>query len=372
MERGIGRTTRRLLEEFGRSLPSLNPHDGLHLAYYLSGEQPWSHPADWRYVVSRRLGPGEDLLVAAEADGARIIHLTDYFHPAYEAGRLVAGRVHVPVVVTVRDIIPLHFPARKQRGFERLTRSLVPILPAVKRIIAVSQATKRDLVGTLRVDPGKIDVVYHGVDHDLFHDRYPEAEVEDTLAKHGLTRPYILYVAAFDSRKNHGLLINAFWYLSRSLSRSAVQNLHLVLVGPGRVPAELTSQISRLGVSDRVKFAHDVPTDDLARMYRGADLFAFPSLYEGFGNPLLEAMACGTPVVALATSSVPEVTGDSALLVNGNHYAAFGEAMASVLGNPTLASDLRHRGMMRTRGFTWWQTAHRTLEVYRQVIADAR
>jgi len=366
--RGIGRTTRRLLEEFGRFLPSLDPYGSFRLNYYLPGDQTWGHPADWRHIAPRRLAPGEDLLEAAQADGAAVIHLTDYFHPAYEAGRLAAGQVHVPVIVTVRDIIPLHFPAKKQRGFGRLTRALVPILPAVTRIIAISEATKRDLVGTLRVDPDRIDVVYHGVDHDVFHDRYPEDEIENTLSRYGLARPYILYVAAFDSRKNHGLLVDAFQHLSRRGRHKP----YLVLVGPGTVPAELTSQIKRLGVSDRVKFAHDVPADDLARMYRGADLFAFPSLYEGFGNPVLEAMACGTPVVALATSSVPEVAGDGAVLVSRNDYGAFGNAMAHVLDNPALAADLRRRGMMRARDFTWWRTARQTLDVYRYAIADAR
>ncbi len=366
--RGIGKTTWRLLEEFGRR-PSAraggdDPED-LDLAYYLP-QCAWRHPGGWLGLSPRYLSPGENLLDAARADGAALVHVMDYFFPLYDPRRLPrpGGRPY-RLVVTVRDIIPRHFPTKKRRGLERLQANLFPLLPLVDHTIAISHQTKRDLVENLGVPPDKVTVVYHGVDLEVFHDRYGDEEIRETLRRHGLGDGYVLYVSAFDSRKNHRLLLDAFYYLDRLVPGRR----DLVLVGPGTVPRELAAQVEKLGLGDRVRILQDLPQTDLAHLYRGASLFAFPSLYEGFGNPILEAMACGVPVVALRRSSVPEVAGEAAFLVDKNEYGSFARAMARVLGDPDLARQLREKGLAQAAGYTWAKTAEHTLAVYRRVLA---
>ncbi len=360
--RGIGRTTRRLLEEFGGRPPT--PGADPEIAYCLP-EASWEHPANWPYLRLCRLAPGEDLVDAAARDGADLLNLTDYFYPLYDPGRLQEGQpLPFRLVVTVRDIIPFHFPTVKREGLARLKRNLFPLLPLADRIIAISHWTRCDLATSLHVPEDKISVVHHGVDPALFHDRYPGDEIKETARRYGLARPYILYVSALDARKNHGLLVDSLVLLDR-LQRT---ELDLVLVGPGSARQSLTDRIRRRKLGHRVLMLGEVPAGDLARLYAGAALFAFPSLYEGFGNPVLEAMASGVPVVALKRSSVPEVTGDAALLVEENEYGAFAEALARALERD-VAEDLRRKGKARAAEFTWEASARLTLEIYRDVLA---
>lgn len=359
--RGIGRTTLRLLEEFARRPPV--PGADPELAYCLR-EGLWQHPSDWPGLRLCPLDEGEDILDAAARDGADLLHLMDYFHPLYGPGRLRDG-LPLPfrLVVTVRDIIPFHLPDLKRGGLARLKRNLFPLLTRADHIIAVSRWTKHDLVASLNLPPGKISVVHHGVDHGLFHDRYSKEETAETAQRYGLGRSYVLYVSAFDSRKNHGLLVDALYYLDRI----SPQRLDLALVGPGPVPKALSEQIRRRKLETRTRILSEVPSGDLARLYAGATLFAFPSLYEGFGNPVIEAMASGVPVVALRRSSVPEVAQGAVLLVKENEYGAFAEAMAKAL-DPNVARDLRLKGRERAAEFTWGRVADLTLGVYRGLL----
>lgn len=357
-QRGIGKTTRRLLEEYARRE---SPFD---IYYYLPGDA-WLHPPEWTGVTPRLLAPGESLPSAAARDGAALVHITDYFFPLYHPSEL-ATHPERPfrLVVTARDIIPLRFPLEKRSGLARLQRYLFPLLEAADGVITISSATKADLVKHLGVSEGKIDVVHHGVDHEVFHNRYRPEEVAEAKRRYGLPYRYIVYVSAFDPRKNHVLLLNAYHRLLR-LSR---HRCGLVLVGPGPLPVELGQIIGKLRLRERVTILSDLPERDLALVYRGAALSAFPSLYEGFGNPLVEAMACGTPTVALARSSVPEVAADGALLVERGDDGAFARAMASVLEDPDLASDLAEKGRRRASDFTWSATARETLAVYDRVL----
>jgi len=359
--RGIGRTTRCLLEEFARRPPA--PGADPNLAYCLR-EALWQHPSDWPGLRLCRLDDREDILDAAARDGADLLHLMDYFHPLYDPGRLRDG-LPLPfrLVVTVRDIVPFHLPDLKRGGLARLKRNLFPLLTRADHIIAVSRWTKHDLVASLKLPPGKISVVHHGVDHGLFHDRYSKEETAETARWYGLGQRYVLYVSAFDSRKNHSLLVDALYYLDRIRP----QRLDLALVGPGPVPKALSEQIRRRKLETRTRILSEVPSGDLARLYAGATLFAFPSLYEGFGNPVIEAMASGVPVVALRRSAVPEVAQGAVLLVKENEYGAFAEAMAKAL-DPNVARDLRLKGRERAAEFTWGRAADLTLGVYRSLL----
>jgi glycosyltransferase involved in cell wall biosynthesis len=310
----------------------------------------------------------ESIWAAAVSDGAGLLHINDYFFPLYEPERELSGQASpLRVLVTVRDIIPLHYPDQKRRGLARLRRNLFPLLGLADHVIAISRCTKFDLMTHLNVPETKITVIHHGVDHEVFHGRYPAPDIAATRRRYGLPASYILYVAGMDIRKNHRLLIDAFHYLNRTNS----SGFSLALVGPGRVTAAIRDQVTQRRLQGKVHFLGEVPLRDLARLYAGAGLFAFPSLYEGFGNPLLEAMAAGAPVVALKRSTVPEIAGDAALLVEDNEYAAFGQAMARVLADPGLAGALRRKGQARAAEFTWEKTARLTLETYRRLLESS-
>lgn len=361
---GIGKTTHRLYAELAR-----HPHvpEAFDLRCYLPASAAASFPGDLGLPV-RYLAPNEDIAAAAGADGARVLHLMDYFYPLCDPSLIPPpGRRPYQLVVTVRDVIPLHFPQTKRRTLERMERSLFPLLLQADLVVAISQYTKDDLVRWLRVPEERIAVIYHGVDSEVFHDRYPAAEVARTTGRYGLERPYVLYVSSFNERKNHSLLVHAFHYLRR-----VHKDEHdLLLVGPGAPKSEVVRDIRNLRLEKRVRILHDVSAADLARLYRGAALFAFPSLYEGFGNPVLEAMACGVPVVALRRSSVPEITGPAALLVDEDDSEAFGQAMRRVLKDEDLARRMRDEGRARAATFTWRRAADQTLEAYRRVAVPA-
>jgi glycosyltransferase involved in cell wall biosynthesis len=359
---GIGKTTRRLLEALDRSDPTWCPYD---LWYYLRNGA-WRRPPTWTRIKLRQLGDTEDVWRAAAEDGAHLLHVNDYFFPLYSPDRVCGAEARdFRVVVTVRDIIPLHYPSLKQRSFRRLRRNLFPLLQQADHIIAISQWTKHDLVTQLHLAEERITVIHHGVDHDIFHDRYPPDQIAAVARRYGLGGAYILYVAGMDIRKNHRLLIDSLYYLNRMNPPGC----SLALVGPGRTPADIRTQITQRRLWDRVRILGEVPLCDLPLLYAGARLFAFPSVYEGFGNPLLEAMACGAPVVGLRRSTIPEVTGEAAVLVDDNDYEAFGQAMARVLFDPKLAAALREKGRVRAGEFTWERTARLTCETYGRVLA---
>lgn len=358
---GIGRTTRQVLQALDRLRDTPLPRE---LWYYLRGDT-WQHPVEWTRIRLRLLGDKESIWAAAVSDGAGLLHINDYFFPLYEPERELSGQASpLRLLVTVRDIIPLHYPDQKPRGLARLRRNLFPLLGLADHVIAISHWTKLDLMTHLNVPETKITVIHHGVDHDVFHGRYPAPDIAATRRRYGLPASYILYVAGMDIRKNHRLLIDAFHYLNRT----SASGRGLALVGPGRATDAIRNQVTQRRLQGKVHFLGEVPLRDLARLYAGADLFAFPSVYEGFGNPLLEAMASGAPVVALKRSTVPEIAGDAALLVEDNDYAAFGQAMARVLADPGLAGTLRRKGQVRAAEFTWEKTARLTLETYRRLL----
>lgn len=360
VHRGIGRTTRDLLLAMGEAVA---PDDRLG---YCLGAPDWEHPPEWRGLESVPLEPGEDLFTAADRSGIQVLHVMDYFHPLYEPADLRRlSRRGYRLVVTVRDLIPLMFPHLKRSGLHKLRTNLVPLVAVADQVIAISEYTRADILRFGLTDPERITVIYHGVDHGLFQPARSPEDLDRVLAHYGLEPGYIIYVSAFDPRKNHLLLINALAYLVRGGGLDA----RVVLVGPDRVPRFLSDTIRRLELTDRVRFLHGVPDSHLALLYAGAGVSAFTSTYEGFGNPVLEAMACGVPVVALARTSVREVADGAALLVEPDEFATFARAIAHVLTRPGLAERLRQRGLERAAEYTWARAARQMLEVYRSLEA---
>ncbi|HET7076244.1 MAG TPA: glycosyltransferase family 1 protein [Chloroflexia bacterium] len=269
-------------------------------------------------------------------------------------------------VVTIHDLGYLYYPEAHTR-FSRwyLHWSTIYSARAARRIIAVSAATARDLQTRYKVPAEKIHVVLHGVD-SAFRRVTDPATIAEAAARHGLDgpRPYLLFVGTLQPRKNLGLLIEAFAALLKDWDATAGPTPRLALGGKkGWLYDTLVAQVERLGLGDSVRFLGYVADADLPALISGATAVVLPSLYEGFGLPALEAMACGAPLLAADASSLPEVTGDAALLLDPRDPAAWTGAMRRVLTDPALRAALSRRGPERAARFTWARTAAETLRV---------
>jgi glycosyltransferase involved in cell wall biosynthesis len=266
-----------------------------------------------------------------------------------------------PSVVTIHDLAFLRWPEQvPARRYRYLSAAVKAATKQAARIIAVSESTKADLVELLAVDPARVSVTHLGVD-----DRFRLPSSEDRMAflhRQGLVRPYVLAVGNLEPRKNLPGLLRAFARLAPEVPHD------LVLVGAeGWLTGEIHATLDELRLGGRVRMTGFVEDADLPAWYGAADLFVYPSLYEGFGLPVLEAMACGAPVVTSNVSSLPEVAGDAALLVDPSDVDSIAEEMRRGLTDAALAFDLRRRGQLRAADFTWDRTAEQTVAVYREV-----
>ncbi|MBI3892352.1 MAG: glycosyltransferase family 4 protein [Candidatus Wallbacteria bacterium] len=275
-----------------------------------------------------------------------------------------------PTVLTVHDLIPSvrpqGWPWRARLYHDFWMRFSMRRATA---IIAISESTRQDISRLTSVAPERIEVIPEGVSGE-FRPVESNGHVEQVLDKHSLRQPYILAVGALDHRKNVPMLLEAFSLCRR---RGVLSSRHsLAIVGPQN-PETLrcyAQQAERLEAEARV--VGRVSREDLVALYQGAELFVFPSAYEGFGLPPLEAMACGTPVIASAVTSIPEVVGDAAVLVSPPLTAErFADAMAVLASDPQARRELSCKGKARAALFSWSNTARRTLEVYRRVAAAA-
>lgn len=260
-------------------------------------------------------------------------------------------------VVTVHDLGYLDWPAAHARSrWLYLHWSTLYNARAATLVLADSAATRDDLVRRYRVPADKVRVVHLGCGPEFCP---PEpAAVASVRARYGIAGEYVLAVGTLQPRKNLGRLFEAFGRVRAALG----DGYRLVVAGgPGHRAAEIYRQAAPLG--DAAQFLGYVPAADLPALLGGAAALAFPSLYEGFGLPALEAMACGAPVVASSATSLPEVVGEAGLLVPPTDVAALAGALVSVLDDPALRAALRARGLARARAFTWRRCATETLRV---------
>jgi glycosyltransferase involved in cell wall biosynthesis len=267
-------------------------------------------------------------------------------------------------VVTVHDLGYLYYPGA-HRLLDRLYLDLSTRYNAraASRVIALSQATKDDLVRHYGIQPAKITVVYPGCDENM-KPVGNESLIERVKARYGIRGDYILYVGTLQPRKNLRRLLKAY-----AMVQKRDETPCLVIAGrKGWLYDQIFQQVERLGLETEVIFPGYVPQDDLPTLLSGACFFVFPSLYEGFGLPVLEAMACGTPVLCSNVSSLPEVAGNVALLVDPLDVESMAEAMNRLLQDEGLRAQLVERGFQQVRQFSWDRCARETLTVLEDTL----
>lgn len=281
--------------------------------------------------------------------GTDVYHTPLFVLPPIRSCRCVCT-IHDAIPAVRPDLCPADFAAFFKRHAASAAR-------AADHVVTVSESSRRDLVGEVGIDPGRISVVYEPVS-PIFAPRAPE-EVD----RLGVRPGYILSVGALDRRKNLTGLFRACARLGGP---------PLVVVGGGSGDgSDAPAEAAKLGLANRVQFLGRVDDETLATLYSGAEVFVFPSFYEGFGLPVVEAMACGAPVVASNSSSIPEVAGDAALLVDPHDPDAIAEAIAAVLSAPALRQTMIRKGFERARRFTTDAQAEGLLRIYRRLVARA-
>lgn len=282
----------------------------------------------------------------------RLVHATDHLLPHLRAR----------TVFTLHDLIFEIFPEHHKRYNHTFLKLMMPrFLRAADAIICVSDWTRRDAERLYGIDPARMTVIYEAADT-----RYQPTRDEEVLAavraRYALPEQFILHVGTIEPRKNLNTLLAAFAALKGDFPR-----LKLVLVGKkGWLYEPFFAKLAASGLESEVIFPGFVAEEDLPRLYQLATVFAFPSVYEGFGLPPLEALACGTPVVCSNASSLPEVVGDAGLLVPPTDTAWLTAALRRVLSDADLRRDLQQRGPTRAAHFSWARAARETWAIYQR------
>ncbi len=290
----------------------------------------------------------------------------DVAHVPYWAPPMVSS---VPTVVTIHDIIPLRLRAYRGGPLVRLYTALVSATsPGATMVLTDSEASRQDILASLGVPPRRVRVIPLAVGAHFRPD--PEPEDDAVRARYGLPHRYALYLGGFDVRKNVATALRTYIWVGPVLG----DEYPLVLVG--RLPVKDTPfapdprrEALEMGLRPEwVRWTGPVSEADKPAIYRGAAAFIFPSRYEGFGLPVLEAMACGVPVVASDASSIPEVVGTAGILLPPDDAEGMAGALLQLLQNAAFHAEMRRRALAQAAQFSWEQTARCTLEAYREAL----
>jgi glycosyltransferase involved in cell wall biosynthesis len=275
-------------------------------------------------------------------------------------------RASLKTVVTVHDLGSEFLPEYHQFPQKLyLNWSTKFAVAQADSLIAVSESTKRDLVKKLGAKPGKISVIHEGIDKSFYFKRDQE-EINRVRSHFGLTRPYLLFVGTVQPRKNLEFLISAF-------AEAKIKGFDLVIAGkPGWLYEEIYKAPAKFAVEKHVKFLGFVDSQYLPGLYSGAGAFVYPSLYEGFGLPLLEALACGCPIIEANNSSIPEVVGEAGLLFKTNDKKDFIKQLRRVLKDDLLLASLEVKAEEQLKKFNWDKTAKETVELFEKVYYDKK
>jgi glycosyltransferase involved in cell wall biosynthesis len=285
-----------------------------------------------------------------------LFHAPDFVLPPVRPG--------TRTIVTIHDLSFVREPETVMPGMSPHLNKWVPhSVERADHVIAVSEATRHDLIELYQTPPEKISVLYHGVTPN-FEPVIEPGQLAAARQKYGLgEQPFILSVGTIQPRKNYQRLIQALAKLDSAVA--------LVIVGSkGWKYEDIFAEVARLDLAERVHFPGFVAEADLPALYSAATLFVYPSLYEGFGLPVLEAMACGTPVVASNQSALPEVVGEAGLLVNPRDVEAMAAAVSRLLDEPDLRQCLAEAGRARAAHFTWASMAVKLLDLYQKIVKE--
>jgi glycosyltransferase involved in cell wall biosynthesis len=312
---------------------------------------PESHPFGdlWEEFALPRL---------AAAAGADVLHGPAFLIPLRRTRLATVVTIHDLVAFTHPETIPWKYALYMRGRIRRAVRT-------ARRTICVSESAKRDVVRLLDAPSEKIASIHHGV-AERFRPETPE-RIFEVKRRHGLERPYLLFVGNLEPRKNLAGLVRAF----RIVRREQSEPIDLVVAGQiAWKSGELLKELNAEDVRDAVRLTGYFPLDDLPALYSGALAFVFPTLWEGFGMPVLEAMACGAPVVASRVPSIEEIAGDAAIYVDPHSPDSIAQGIRDALGGAVPKEEWRRRGMERATHFSWLETALRTLEVYERARSE--
>lgn len=297
--------------------------------------------------------------IVAKKHGADLLH-----QPCFSAPFLFKG----PIVITIHDLISMLFPENIPFASRMFYSKWMPITYGkATQIITVSQSTKNDVVRLLQIPPEKITVIPLAVE-EKYQKSLAKSEIERVKEKYKMKGEYILHVGTLEPRKNLHFLISVF---AKLIQDNKNDNLNLVIVGKkGWYFEGLFELVKKEGLENRVTFTGYVDDEDKPAIYQGAKMFAFPSLYEGFGLPPLEAMASGVPVISSNTSSMPEVVGDAGILLNPKDEKDWIEAITLVNTNEPKRKGMTEANKIQIEKFNWEKTAQKTIEIYEKAYSE--
>jgi glycosyltransferase involved in cell wall biosynthesis len=342
--------------------------ENLYTVYVTRREAQERFEGRWPHVRVRRTLPHTPLVRIPFTLSAELRRRpVDLLHVQYTAPPFAP----CPVVATVHDLSFEHLPETfKRRSRMQLRLTVRRTARQAAHVIAPSEHTRRDLLHTYGLDPARVSVVPLAAS-PRFRPVEDKGELEEVRRRYGIAGEYVLAVGSIQPRKNLTRLVRAYSDLRRVRGRSNLPQL--VLAGKRAwLYGETLRAIEAEGVSDSIVLTGYVRESDLPALYSGALCFVYPSFFEGFGLPPLEAMSCGAAVVAGDRTSLPEVVGDAGLLIDPFDARALAHALGRLIDDPDLRAELRRRGLSRARLFDWRETARMTLQVYRRVMADGR
>jgi glycosyltransferase involved in cell wall biosynthesis len=286
---------------------------------------------------------------------------------AHFTNGMLPWRARVPTVVTIHDMSLRLYPQCHPLRRRLINRPLLAVAARQARaIVTVSNSARRDMLRLHRLDPARVTVVYEAAG-PMFAPVTDRALLGSVRVRYRLPERFVLYVGTIEPRKNLPRLMEAF-----SAARGAGAPQELVCTGPyGWLSRNLAATIEKLGLSRVVRFIGYVPMADLPSIYNLSDFLVFPSLYEGFGLPVVEAMACGTPVITSSTSSLGEIASAAALTIDPEDTCALAEAIDRLARSSALRRNLAERGLNRARAFSWQRTAREMLAVYARAAGVA-
>lgn len=295
----------------------------------------------------------------------------EQFHLSKVLTRLKIDLLHSPsqvtllnsstkLILTIHELTYLIYPEFLPKHKYLYYRYFVPLsIYKADKIIAVSDNLKKDILRFFKLPQDKIEVIYCGVNH-IFRPIDKNIAKNAIRKRFGITDDYILYVGTIEPKKNLKRLIEAYYQLKKDVNR-----YKLVIAGPkGWLYSEIYKTIKKLNIANDIIFTGYLHSQGLLFLYNAASVFVYPSFYEGFGLPVVEAMACGIPVITSNTSALPEVAKDAAILINPLDTKDLLESIKAVLDNPVLVKELSIKGLNRARQFSWEETAKKTLNIY--------